>query len=153
MSDELPDVLVGQEPMALRFGAQADNPSNVRRLGSARRTFIGSSTHLARAGMIVAPEDLLRHNCLSFNLKRVEPGWHFRGGEGDYLLSVGGSIEKNNGGTLVQLTVESVGTALFGSFRVEAGVAADRLVTLLEALNVCDTGHIHAVFVGGAGMR
>lgn len=152
VSDELADVLAGQADVAIRFGALADSPLTARRLGSAGRTVVASPAYLRRAGTPQVPQDLMRHNCLNFNFKRGGPGWPFRDGDRDYVLSVGGNIATNNSETLVQLVLEGAGIARLGCFHVNADIAAGRLVALLEPFNPGDTDDIHAVFVGGTGM-
>jgi DNA-binding transcriptional LysR family regulator len=149
LSDRLVDVLAGQADVAIRFGALADSPLTVRRLGETGRVVVASPDYLARAGV---PEDLLDHNCLSFNFRRAEPGWPFRRDGRDFALNVTGTIEANSGEALSQLAREGVGIARVGMFSVEEDIAAGRLVPLLEAYNPQDREAINALFVGGATM-
>ncbi|WP_243395662.1 LysR family transcriptional regulator [Sphingomonas oleivorans] len=152
LSDELADVLGGRADVAIRFGRLPDSPLTARRLGANGRTIVASPAYLARAGTPRLPEDLLDHNCLNFNFRRSEPGWPFRRDGRDYALAVKGSIEANNGETLVQLAQQGVGIARVGSFHVAADIAAGRLVALLEPFNPGDQEDVHALFVGGANM-
>lgn len=149
LSDEITDVLAGDADVAIRFGPLADSPLTARRLGANGRTIVASPAYLSRAGTPLTPEDLLAHNCLSFNFRRAEPGWPFRREGQDFALSVRGNIEANNGETLVQLAAQGVGIARVGSFHVDADIAAGRLTALLEPFNPGDTEDIHALFVGG----
>lgn len=150
ISDALVDVLSGQTDVAIRIGALSDSPLTARRLGANGRTIVASPAYLACAGTPAVPQDLIGHNCLNFNFRRADPDWRFRGDGGDYVLSLGGNIETNNGETMLQLAQQGVGIARLGSFHVDAEVAAGRLVALLEAYNPGDTEDIHALFVGGA---
>jgi DNA-binding transcriptional LysR family regulator len=150
LSDELTDILGGKADVAIRFGPLTDSPLTARRLGSNGRTIVASPDYLERAGTPMVPEDLLNHNCLSFNFRRAEPGWPFVQDGRTTALNVTGNIEANNGETLVQLAQQGVGIARVGSFHIDADVAAGRLVAILEDYNPGDTEVIHAVFVGGA---
>ncbi|BBK33493.1 transcriptional regulator [Allostella humosa] len=152
LSDELVDMLAGQADVAIRFGPLTDSPLTARRLGTNGRTIVASPDYLARAGTPQVPDDLLAHNCLNFSFRRADPAWPFRHQGRDYVLSVGGNIEANNGETLVQLAQQGVGIARVGSFHVDDDIAAGRLVRLLDAFNPGDTEDVHALFVGGASM-
>jgi DNA-binding transcriptional LysR family regulator len=152
LSDRLVDVAGGQADVAIRFGPLADSPLTARKLGESRRVIVASPDYLARYGTPKVPEDLHHHNCLNFNFRRAEPVWPFRRDGRDYVLSVEGNIEANNGETLGQLAAAGVGVARVGSFSVAAEIASGQLVPLLEECNPGDVETIHAVFVGGANV-
>lgn len=103
LSDELTDVLGGQADVAIRFGPLSDSPLTARRIGSNGRTIVAAPAYLARTGTPAVPEDLHAHNCLNFNFRRIDPGWPFVRDGMAFALNVGGTIEANNGETLVQL--------------------------------------------------
>jgi len=150
LSDRIVDVLGGQADVAIRFGQLADSPLTARRLGETGRVVVAAPSYLARAGTPQVPDDLLGHNCLSFNFRRAEPGWPFRENGVERALAVTGSIEANNGESLAQLARSGVGIARVGRFAVEEDLASGRLVPLLEAYNPQDREPLHALFVGGA---
>jgi DNA-binding transcriptional LysR family regulator len=150
LSDRLVDVLGGQADVAIRFGTLADSPLTARKLSENGRVVVASPDYLARVGTPQVPEDLLGHNCLSFNFRRAEPGWPFRRDGRDFALSVRGTIEANSGEALTQLAREGVGIARVGRFAAEEDIAAGRLVPLLEDFNPNDRETVHALFVGGA---
>lgn len=150
LTDTLVDVAAGQADVAVRFGPLADSPLTARKLGETRRVIVAAPAYLARHGTPRVPEDLHRHNCLSFNFRRAEPVWPFRKDGRDYALSVEGSIEANNGETLGQLAAAGVGITRVGAFSVAEEIASGQLVPLLEEFNPGDVEPIHAVFAGGA---
>jgi DNA-binding transcriptional LysR family regulator len=145
-------VAAGQADVAIRSGPLTDSPLMARRLAANGRTVVASPDYLARCGTPQTPEDLLDHNCLNFNFRRVEPVWPFRKDGADYRLMVKGSIEANSGETLGQLALDGVGIARVGDFGIGDAVAEGRLVPLLQAFNPGDQEVFHAVFVGGANM-
>ena len=150
LSDRIVDVLGGQADVAVRFGQLADSPLTARKLGETGRVVVASPAYLAEAGTPRVPDDLLAHNCLSFNFRRAEPGWPFREDGRDRALAVTGSVEANNGESLAQLARAGVGIARVGRFAVEEDLASGRLVALLEAFNPQDREPLHALFVGGS---
>lgn len=150
LSDRIVDVLGGQADVAVRFGQLADSPLTARKLGETGRVVVASTGYLARHGTPQVPDDLIGHNCLSFNFRRAEPGWPFREDGRDRALAVTGSIEANNGESLAQLARAGVGIARVGRFAVEDDLASGALVPLLEAFNPQDREPLHALFVGGS---
>lgn len=152
LSDRLVDVAAGQADVAIRFGPLADSPLTARKLGENSRVIVASPSYLQRCGTPQVPEDLLEHNCLSFNFRRTEPIWPFCKGKRRYSLSVKGNIEANNGETLGQLAAQGVGITRVGRFSVIPEIAAGELVPLLEEFNPGDVELVHAVFVGGPNM-
>lgn len=149
LTDKVVDIAAGETDVAIRFGPLADSPLMARKLGESRRVIVASPDYIARNGAPEVPEDLYRHNCLSFNFRRAEPVWPFRKDGRDFALNVRGSIEANSGETLGQLAAESIGITRVGAFSVAAEIAAGKLVPLLEAYNPGDVEEIHAVFAGG----
>ncbi len=152
LTDALVDVAGGQADVAIRFGPLADSALTARKLGETRRLIVASPDYLARAGTPRMPEDLHDHNCLNFNFRRAEPIWPFRRDGHDFVLSVKGTIEANNGETLGQLAAQGVGVTRVGAFSVAPELESGRLVALLEDFNPGDVEHIHAVFVGGGNV-
>jgi len=150
LADRLVDLAAGQADVAIRFGPLADSPLTARKLGESRRVIIASPAYLAKHGTPKVPEDLYAHNCLNFNFRRAEPTWPFRDGEREYVLSVQGNIEANNGETLGQLAAAGVGIARVGAFSIADQIAGGELVPILEDYNPGDVESIHAVFAGGA---
>jgi len=152
LTDALVDIVGGQADVAIRFGLLADSVLTARKLGETRRMIVASPDYLARHGTPQVPEDLHDHNCLNFNFRRSEPIWPFRKDGREYVLTVRGGIEANNGETLGQLAAAGVGIARVGAFSVAEEIAAGRLLPLLEEFSPGDVETIHAVFVGGANI-
>jgi DNA-binding transcriptional LysR family regulator len=152
LTDALVDVAAGEADVAVRFGPLADSNLTARKLGESRRVVVASPDYLERRGTPLLPEDLHGHQCLSFNFRRAEPGWPFCRGGYDFVLSVQGNIEANNGETLGQLAANGVGITRVGAFSVAGEIAQGRLVPILEDYNPGDVEQIHAVFVGRASI-
>lgn len=150
LTDTVVDVAAGEADVAVRFGPLADSTLTARKLGETRRVIVASPDYLARCGTPQVPEDLLKHNCLNFNFRRVEPVWPFVRQGREFALTVKGPIEANNGETLGQLAAIGIGIARVGAFSVAHELAEGRLVPILEEFNPGDIEIIHAVFVGGA---
>jgi DNA-binding transcriptional LysR family regulator len=150
LSDSLVDIAAGQADVAVRFGPLPDSSLTARKLGETRRVIVASPDYLARMGTPRTPEDLHRHNCMSFSFRRTEPIWPFQQDGRHFTLAVAGRIEANSGETLGQLAAAGVGITRVGAFSVAREIETGALVPVLEEYNPGDVEQIHAVFVGGA---
>ena len=152
LTDATIDLVEERADVAIRIGPLSDSNLVARRLGDSGRSIVAAPAYLDRHGIPLEPEDLLRHNCIAFNFRRVEPAWPFRRDGQIFELAVSGNVEANNGETVAQLAREGIGIARVGSFHVAEDIAAGRLVSLLDAYNPGDREPIHALFVGGTIM-
>ena len=152
LTDATIDLVEERADVAIRIGPLSDSNLVARRLGDSGRSIVAAPAYLDRHGIPLEPEDLLRHNCIAFNFRRVEPAWPFRRDGQVFDLAVSGNVEANNGETVAQLAREGIGIARVGSFHVAEDIAAGRLISLLDAYNPGDREPIHALFVGGTIM-
>ena len=152
LTDATIDLVEERADVAIRIGPLSDSNLVARRLGDSGRSIVAAPAYLDRHGTPIEPEDLLLHNCIAFNFRRVEPAWPFRRDGQVFDLTVSGNVEANNGETVAQLAREGIGIARVGSFHVAEDIAAGRLVSLLDAYNPGDREPIHALFVGGTIM-
>lgn len=83
VSDRLADVVRDAMDLALRYGELEDSRLVARPLASTRRVLCASPAYLKRHGAPQTPQDLVRHNCLTFHLNgRRYVSWRFeRDGE------------------------------------------------------------------------
>ena len=91
-----------------------------------------SPEYLKRRGYPESPVDLLHHDCLHYNLISEREEWTFLGDNGEQTLTIKGSFCSNNGDVLSQAASQGVGITLLPNFIVEKGLAAGRLVKVLE---------------------
>lgn len=83
VSDRVQDVVRDAVDVALRYGALGDSGLVARELFVSQPVLCASPAYLARHGAPATPQDLLQHNCLSFQIKgRRHVRWRFvRNGE------------------------------------------------------------------------
>jgi DNA-binding transcriptional LysR family regulator len=111
---------------------------------------VAAPAYLERKGTPHSPQDLAEHNCLSFNLRQSLDEWPFTtvvGGEHVIRHAISGDMRVDNGETMRQMALASVGIARLSGFHVGRDVAEGRLVRILEDFNPGDTEPIHAVYV------
>ena len=144
LSDRLVDLINESIDCAIRIGELTDSSLVSVRLGEMRRMVVASPAYLVEHGVPRAPEDLVRHNCLSLGQQR---GWIFRNpatGEID-TLKVGGNFECNDGAVLHEWALGGRGLAWRSLWEVGRDLKEGRLTSVLDAWQAPPMG-IYAVF-------
>ncbi|NMG65599.1 LysR family transcriptional regulator [Azoarcus indigens] len=143
LTDRLVDLANEGIDCAIRIGGLADSSLVSVRLAENRRVVVASPDYLARRGVPVTPDELIRHTCLSLGQQR---GWLFRTGDGDVVaVRVSGRLECNDGAVLHDAALAGEGLAWRSLWEVEADLRAGRLVSVLDQYAAPVTG-IYAVF-------
>jgi DNA-binding transcriptional LysR family regulator len=89
VSDVLSDVFRDQVDVALRYGELDDSRLVARRLTFTRRVACASPAYLARHGTPQHPQDLAKHECLTFQIRgRRAQVWPFEKRDGSEKLVV-----------------------------------------------------------------
>jgi DNA-binding transcriptional LysR family regulator len=149
-TDALVDLLSQKADLAFRTGALQDSSLRARKIGESPRVVCAAPSYLSNKGTPKTPNELHRHNCLTFNFRRSPASWPFREKGRSIEVPISGSLQLNNGETMRQLVLAGAGIARLGYWHVAEQVAAGELVLLLEKFNPRDHELISAVYTGGA---
>ncbi len=152
LTDEVVDLLEQRTDVAIRAGRLKDSQLVARRLGTTPMLIVGAPSYLARHGMPITPDDLLRHNRLGANYARAQPGWPLRQDTELLTLPPTGSVQASDGEALRHLALAGVGLARLAAFQVSDDLAAGRLQVVLQDCNPGDREEIHAVYLGQGGV-
>lgn len=146
LSDRLVDLINENFDCAIRIGDLADSSMVSVRLADNRRVVVASPAYLRRAGTPEHPEDLPRHDCLSFGTGGSQArGWLFTVDDKVVAQRVSGPLECTDGAVLHAWTLAGRGLAWRSMWEVEEDLLAGRLVTVLDDFAAPANG-IHAVF-------
>ena len=150
-TDQVIDLLADHTDVAVRAGPLKSSSLVARKLGETRMVVAASPAYLERCGRPQTPQDLSRHNLISFSYSRSIREWPFR--QGGEALSVvpSGAVQVNDGEGMRQLALAGVGIVRMGQFVLASDLAAGRLVPLLEEMNPGDREPFYAVYVGQGG--
>ncbi len=150
LTDSVIDIVGERADVAIRSGVLRDSSLKARKLLESRRVVIASPSYIERRGLPKAPEDLAHHNCLTFNFRPTAEAWPFRDPAtgAQFVITVEGNLQANNGPTVRSLCLEGVGLARIGQFHVQPDLDAGRLVAVLEDFNPEDIENVHAVYAG-----
>jgi DNA-binding transcriptional LysR family regulator len=148
LNDGIIDIVGERADIAIRSGALRDSSLKARKLLESRRIIVASPDYLKREGIPETPDDLERHNCLTFSFHAAAAEWPFRDPQsGDrFARPIFGNFETNNGPTARSLCLAGLGIARVGQFHVQPDIDAGTLLPVLEAYNPEDIELIHAVY-------
>ncbi|WP_024303742.1 LysR substrate-binding domain-containing protein [Pseudogulbenkiania sp. MAI-1] len=130
LNDRVVDLVEEGFEAAIRIGNLPDSALIAKPLAPYRLMICASPDYLARRGMPERPEDLSRHECLSFSPAAMTH-WRLNGEDGGYRIPVSGRLQANHGQALRVAALYGLGIVLQPAILLEADVRAGRLVQLL----------------------
>lgn len=145
LNDRFVDLVEEGYDVAVRVGRLADSSLIARRFATARFVCAASARYLDRNGRCLDPDDLARHNCLSYSYRPQPEDWQFSRGEERRTVRVRGNLSANNGDALRAAACAGLGVVYLPDFILSQDVAAARLMRLLEGWQAPEIP-IHAVF-------
>lgn len=154
VQSDLPvDLIYERADVAIRTGILADSSLKAKRLIESARHVVAAPSYLERFGSPQNPIDLVRHNCLNFNIRRSLDVWPFLGKGSERMdQSVRGNMRVDNGETMREMALAGVGLARLSEFHTLDDIASGRLVPVLEEFNPGDREPVHALYVDHAHM-
>jgi len=145
LSDRIVDIVEEGFDVAIRIGGTGGQNLVARKLGEARLIACASPDYIARHGAPATPEDLVRHNCLTYEYA-LRDAWAFRDAAGrDRTVRVGGRLNSNNGDLNAAAAVQGVGIALEPEFIVGSELKRGTLVPVLASFEA-PASPIYAVY-------
>ncbi len=145
LSDRIVDIVEEGFDLAIRIGGTGAQNLVARKLGEARLVPCAAPDYIARHGAPAAPEDLARHNCLTYEYA-LRDAWTFRDAAGrERTVRVAGSLNSNNGDLLAAAAVQGVGIVLEPDFIVGSELKQGNLVPVLESFEA-PASPIYAVY-------
>lgn len=145
MNDRFVDLIDEGFDVAIRIARLTDSSLIARRLAPDRRVLCGAPSYFERHGEPETPDDLIRHNCLSYAYVSDTDQWQFIDGEGTRAVAVRGTLRANNGDAIRQALLAGLGIAILPSFIVGPDVQAGRLKEVLRPY-VPNRASVYAVY-------
>jgi DNA-binding transcriptional LysR family regulator len=134
--------------VAVRIAELPDSSMVATRLAPCHHVVCASSDYVKRYGTPRTPDDLRKHNILSYRYQDSPNEWRFLSPDGRYSsVPVTGSIEMNNSLALRQAVLGGAGIMLTPTFIVGEDIAAGRLLKLLPEYHAKEVS-IYAVYAG-----
>jgi DNA-binding transcriptional LysR family regulator len=146
LSDRIVDLVEEGFDLGVRIGAPGSDNIVARKLGETRLVPCASPRYLQAHGAPQVPEDLVRHNCFTYEYVTPRNLWRFRDASGaERAVRVSGGLHSNNGELLAEAAAQGAGIVFEPAFIVGPDVRAGRLVPLLQEF-VAPPMPIYAVY-------
>ncbi len=146
LSDRVVDLANEGLDCAVRVGDLPDSNLISVRLADNRRLCVATPSYLKRAGVPKAPQDLMRHQCLTLSSDASQTrGWAFTVDGKLTHLRPGGRLDCSDGQVLHDWCLQGLGIAWRSTWEVEKEVADGTLQVVLSDFAAPPNG-IYAVF-------
>lgn len=117
--------------LALRIGPLPDSNLIARRLGSVARVICASPGYLASRGTPKRPEDIERHDCVTFGNLMSASRWRFGRGRDEITVPVRSRLVTNTAGAAIGAAEAGLGLTRVLSYQVAEALRAGRLCRVL----------------------
>ncbi|MEN3292264.1 MAG: hypothetical protein V7642_1517 [Burkholderiales bacterium] len=133
-NDRLVDLIEEGFDVALRLAHDLpDSSLMAKRLASSKMLLVASPAYLEQHGTPQIPQDLAKHNCLTYTVVPRPNEWLFNMRDGSVeTVAVRGSLQSNTSLALREAALAGVGITATTSFIVHDDVARGALVPLLS---------------------
>jgi len=132
-TDSLVDLVRQGYDMGIRIGEVTDPNYVAVKLFPNRRVVCGAPSYFELHGVPRTIEDLVRHNCLAFNLQGGQQrGWTFLRDGRQVAVKVAGNLDCNDGELLYDWVKQGLGIGWRSTWEIQAELKAGELVTVLD---------------------
>lgn len=146
LSDRIVDLVEEGFDLAIRIGGTGSENLVARRLGETRLVLCAAPAYLEQHGTPARPQDLVGHNCFSYEYALPSNRWRFHGPDGrEEMVRISGTVHSNNGDLHAMLAAQGVGIAYEPDFIVGDELRAGRLTELLPG-HAAPPSPIYAVY-------
>jgi DNA-binding transcriptional LysR family regulator len=123
-------------------------PPNVvaRKLAPVNRRICATPEYFARHGVPQTPQDLERHNCLTYTYFNPQDPWRLRGPDGDISVRASGDLRVNDDDALAEAVLGGLGIALLPTFIIGKALQTERLKSVLSDYVPLER-HIYAIYL------
>jgi DNA-binding transcriptional LysR family regulator len=133
LSDRVVDLVDEGFDLGVRIGAAGSDNIVARKLGDTRLVPCASPGYIEAHGAPQMPQELEKHNCLTYEYVTPRNLWRFRDPSGqERTVRVHGNLHSNNGDLLAEAAARGAGIVFEPAFIVGPDVRAGRLVPLLQ---------------------
>jgi DNA-binding transcriptional LysR family regulator len=133
LGDRLSNLVEDHIDAALRIGNLPDSNLVATRLGSTRRSAYASPDYLKRRGTPETLEDLIHHDCISFENIVPSKFWIFHDGKREISAPVRTRLSVTTAEAAIDAAIAGTGITRVLSYQAAKAVAAGTLVPVLEA--------------------
>lgn len=138
LTDRVVDLVEHGIDIGIRVGRLPDSSLIARRLGPLRRFVCGSPEYFERHGVPQAPQDLINHNCVGFQISELSTQsrasgirWEFDGDKAATKVTISGNLTVNSADVLVQAATSGCGLIMIANWIAKEQLEDGSLVAVL----------------------
>ncbi|MEA5098563.1 MAG: LysR family transcriptional regulator [Burkholderiaceae bacterium] len=133
LSDQVVDMVREGYDMGIRIGGNIDPNLVAVKLHDNHRIVCGTPAYFERNGIPKTLNDLMKHNCLTFNLQGGQQrGWYFKDKNKTVIVRPSGKLDCNDGELLHRWCLEGLGLAWRSTWEIQTHLQTGELVTVLD---------------------
>lgn len=133
LSDQVVDLVREGYDMSIRIGGAIDPSLVAVKLYSNHRVVCGTPEYFERNGIPRTLNDLMRHNCLTFNMQGGQQrGWNFKENGKTVTVKTIGNLDCNDGELLHRWCLEGLGLSWRSTWEIQTQLAKGELITVLD---------------------
>ena len=133
LTDRVVDLVREGYDLSIRIGGAVDPNFVAVKLASNRRVVCGTPEYFRQHGRPKSLDDLLKHNCLAFNLQGGQNrGWYFQRHGKIATMRVAGNLDCNDGELLHRWVAEGLGLGWRSTWEIAAQLETGELETVLD---------------------
>jgi DNA-binding transcriptional LysR family regulator len=132
LHDKVADLLEEHEDVALRIGLLADSSLIAVRVGEVRRVACASPDYLKKYGTPKTPDDLVRHDCVSYTGLLTPSAWTFAREKVEHVVPVRSRLVVSSAESACDAARAAVGVTVAFSHHVAESVKQGTLTPFLH---------------------
>lgn len=122
--------------VSVRYELGVDSELLAQKFAVSRRVVVASPEYLERRGTPVHPTDLEHHDCVEYAPSGKTLSWHFRGVSYEGTINPRGSLQTDDGFSMLAATTAGLGVATAHDWMVASELQSGKLVRIMTDFEV-----------------
>jgi len=133
LTDRVTNLSEDHVDVAIRIGALPDSSLVATRIGGIQRVVCASPEYLAARGTPKKPDDLQRHDCVTFEGLSSPESWVFQTGKGETRVAIHSRLAVNTAEAAIDAASYGVGLTRVLSYQTASAEGSGALLRVLRA--------------------
>lgn len=133
------DLVAERIDLAIRLAPTIQGNLVITKLFDTQYRVVASPEYLRKHTAIQSPCDLSNHECILFNLKQYQSGWHFLQGDNSLDVPITGKLTLSPASSIRQATLLGLGPSLLPNWLIDDDINEGKLINCLPQWRVTAT--------------
>lgn len=147
LSDSQSDLITDQYDLAIRHGKLNDSGLVVRKLVTVRYLLVAHPDYLSQTPEIQTPEDVQKHNIITFSYRDFKNQWLFRQHHNEQQIPITPSFTTTNALALKTCAAKGMGITLLPDWSVKTDIESGDLIQLLPQWEIAGSEYSAAIWL------